>query len=299
MSSLPLVAQLQRDALDRSVPVSDLLRKAKVVAVKLDLPEFLKWVDQELNGYDGEVPEYRTVDGQPKAFNPYRGWIPIVCQDPREQRVISKRAVCSSIAELEHVCRGNGKLHMPFSAEMLHRMNKNANISFGEMTLFVDQSLVKGILDAARNTVLEWSLKLEKAGIMGEEFSFSPQEKERAHTHSVNINIGSIGNMAGSIGPVTSGSTINVQQSNGLDLHKARHLIDQIEKALPIAELGSEGESQARELVAGVRAELSQSQPDQGKLRGMFGMLKKIAEGAASKIVADGITSNIDSVFPS
>jgi hypothetical protein len=36
-----LVEQLQALALDRSVPVEDLLSRAKVVASKLDLPEFL------------------------------------------------------------------------------------------------------------------------------------------------------------------------------------------------------------------------------------------------------------------
>ncbi len=37
MSSL--VEELQRDALDHRVRLSDLLRKAKTIAVKLDLPE--------------------------------------------------------------------------------------------------------------------------------------------------------------------------------------------------------------------------------------------------------------------
>ena len=34
-----LVDELQRDALNANVKVSDLLRKAKTIAVKLDLPE--------------------------------------------------------------------------------------------------------------------------------------------------------------------------------------------------------------------------------------------------------------------
>lgn len=43
-----LVEQIQADALDRTVPVTDLLRKAKVVAIKLDLPDLLAWSEAEL-----------------------------------------------------------------------------------------------------------------------------------------------------------------------------------------------------------------------------------------------------------
>jgi len=41
MSSL--VDELQRDALNPGVGVSDLLRKAKTIAVKLDLPALAAW----------------------------------------------------------------------------------------------------------------------------------------------------------------------------------------------------------------------------------------------------------------
>lgn len=53
-----VVIELQREALDRSIPASDLLRKALVVARKLSLPEFQSWIDRELNGASG------TYNGQ-------------------------------------------------------------------------------------------------------------------------------------------------------------------------------------------------------------------------------------------
>jgi len=53
-----LVEELQRDALNANAKVSDLLRKAKAIAVKLELPELEEWVEHELNGYpEGDVPE--------------------------------------------------------------------------------------------------------------------------------------------------------------------------------------------------------------------------------------------------
>jgi hypothetical protein len=67
-----LVEQIQADVLDRTVPVTDLLRKAKVVAIKLDLPELLAWAEAEPNGYQDEkvpVPQYRRqVAGRLRAY---------------------------------------------------------------------------------------------------------------------------------------------------------------------------------------------------------------------------------------
>ena len=56
-----LVEELQRDALDSSVSVLDLLRKALVVATKLNIDEFKEWIELELKGYSGQetVPDYR------------------------------------------------------------------------------------------------------------------------------------------------------------------------------------------------------------------------------------------------
>jgi len=84
-----LIEEIQRDAIDRTVPVATLLRKVKLAAAKLKLPALEEWVESELNGYSGAVPDYRKAKGQPRAFNPYNGWIPIVLDDPKHQKMIS------------------------------------------------------------------------------------------------------------------------------------------------------------------------------------------------------------------
>ena len=79
-----LVTEVQREALDRSVPAVDLLRKAFVAARKLKIEGIQSWLKSELNGYSNseEIPEYRAVHGEIKAFNPYNGmWVPIL-RDP-------------------------------------------------------------------------------------------------------------------------------------------------------------------------------------------------------------------------
>ena len=60
-----LVDELQADALDESIHVMALLRKAKAVSVKLNAPSISAWIDNELQGYrsNEDIPEYRHVRG--------------------------------------------------------------------------------------------------------------------------------------------------------------------------------------------------------------------------------------------
>ena len=66
-------------ATEKKEDISDLLRKALLVATKLKLHDFRSWVDKELNGYrKGSVPEYRKLTATVRLKNPYHGLIPVV-----------------------------------------------------------------------------------------------------------------------------------------------------------------------------------------------------------------------------
>jgi hypothetical protein len=45
---------------------------------------------------------------------------------------------------------------------------------------FISTSFLAGIVGTIRNTILQWSLRLEEEGIVGEGLSFSDEEKSRA-----------------------------------------------------------------------------------------------------------------------
>ena len=60
-SGMPsLVLELQQEALSKDTSVTDLLRKALVVARKLEIADFETWINAELNGFvEGvKVPAY-------------------------------------------------------------------------------------------------------------------------------------------------------------------------------------------------------------------------------------------------
>jgi len=85
--------------------------------------------------------------------------------------------------------------------------------------LFVGANSVYGILGTVRNTVLEWALRLEHEGIVGEGLSFSAEEKKKAKENP-NINIqhfqGIIGNLSDSFISQDFGTHIHVGDLDGL-----------------------------------------------------------------------------------
>ncbi|MCY7381424.1 MAG: hypothetical protein LH628_02325 [Microcoleus sp. CAN_BIN18] len=178
-----LVLELQRDALNPEISVLVLLRKALVVARKLNIQEFQQWVEKELNGYPERLylPQYRFMFGDLKALNPYRGWIPVRVPSQIHE-LISKQPVHQPISEIETLVetlkdKNSSLIIMPPALEELLR--EYDHIPF-EMQIHIDRSQAKGVLEAVRDVVLSWSLKLEEDGILGEEMTFSQEEKQIA-----------------------------------------------------------------------------------------------------------------------
>ena len=188
-----IVIELQRDSLGRNVPISDLLRKALVVAKKLHISEFESWVNNELNGYErGEdIPDYRQIRGKIKAWNPYQGWQPVGFEEPGKEEALSRRACGQSIAEIESLIEGKSdksSLQMPFPSKIEQQICRAIEFDT-QITLILPSTAIVRIVDAVRTIILNWSLKLEEDGILGEEFSFTTDEKETAHKTSYNINM--------------------------------------------------------------------------------------------------------------
>ncbi|NUM77464.1 hypothetical protein HUU40_24145, partial [candidate division KSB1 bacterium] len=176
MSSL--VLELQQDALDSSVSVSDLLRKAFVVAKKLAIQEFYDWIDLELNGYTdvNKIPPYRIITGKIVSWNPYYGWIP-VRNNPQIDEMLSQRAITQSIGEIDKLINNGSSFEVPFDKEIELLIMRGSNIQL-KPTLKIDITQLHKILEGVRNIVLKWSLRLESDGILGRGLSFSKKEKQ-------------------------------------------------------------------------------------------------------------------------
>lgn len=177
-----IVLELQKEAMDKNADIESLLRKSYVIARKLKLLEFEEWIQCEQEGYGKkEIPEYRMIQGQLKALNPVRGWIPVVMESGVAEKAFTKTKLPNSVSELFDLYQNaeNSMLVMNLPAEM----NKYASKCCGFNTQFrleFGKNQVYSILSKVKNNILDWALTLEENGIVGKNYSFSDEEKKIA-----------------------------------------------------------------------------------------------------------------------
>lgn len=219
MTKQSVVLELQQLASDSEKNIIDLLRKALLVATKLNLVEFRQWVQNELNGYKGgELPSYRQIHAQVKGKNPYHGLIPIGFPDKEMEWTFSSVPIRDSVSALydliEHR-KSTDVLHMQMPFEAQRMVSQMLQDSFQDIEIYwvLQRSQIVEILDAIRNTILEWALKLESEGILGDELSFSDDEKRKANSSTVIQHIENF-NFQGVLGSVTDSKlTQNLQMT--------------------------------------------------------------------------------------
>lgn len=71
---MTLLREIQDAAVSNSSPITELLRRCKILAARLGSAEFGAWVDNELNGYNDRnaLPEYRR--GEVESFGTLVGY---------------------------------------------------------------------------------------------------------------------------------------------------------------------------------------------------------------------------------
>lgn len=297
-----IVRQLQEEAINPEISVSDLLRKAKLVSVKLDLKEFLEWINNELTGYMGKsqdvLPSYRIVSGAIMALNPYRGWIPVEFEDPKTARSLSRRAVAQPIAELEEIVKekGSSTLFLSFSPEMKRKFMKAIDFE-AEVSFKIGRSVIVGIIESVRNLILDWSLRLEKEGILGENLSFSKEEKEKALESKTIYNIGHIEKFSGSIGDVSGNSKVIISEIRIESIEEVGNIIKQIKQYLPQIDIEEEQKKKVEDSLCEIDKEMKAQTPSHTKVKKILASLKNIFEGAAGNVIAQGIIVGIDKIF--
>jgi len=194
--------KLIKEIQDKNIPVSDLLRKAKVLASKLDQEDFLDWVNLELAGYkdDSAYPDYRKLSGQIKAWNPYHGWQPVLFEKSKIEKTLTSRNTKQSVGEIEELFNSNTEVYeMPYPASAAAQILARSEIKT-KVSLFLDRSVLAGVLNAVRNALLDWAIELEKQGVKGDEAQFTEEEKEKAQALESKYTIGSIENFHGNVG---------------------------------------------------------------------------------------------------
>jgi hypothetical protein len=289
--NLPLVFELQRMAVSPDVSVVQLVRAAKLVATKLGPGEAADWIDRELNGYDNlsMLPKYRILTGECRAFNPFRGWIPVQFPNAEFHDMCSEARVGQSLGSMEPLLTdGSDHATLPFRFEQQRFLQQ----TFKEDMTFairLSKGHINGIFDAVRNLTLNWSLSLERAGVRGDNMSFTLTEKQEAKPVSQQFFIQN----AGVIGNVSDNATVtnNQQVTGSLSIDGVRDLVQQAKSS--ISALPADTRRQVAPLLDEIEQETRSRQPNQGKLKTALASVKSICEGTAGNLIATGIAAGV------
>jgi len=157
----PIVINIQKQILSKST--TDVLRQAYIIARKLKTKDFEIWISNELNGYkeDANIPEYRNIFGNIKAWNPYRGWVPVIIDDIEVYDKLTMSKIGQGIPELENIINQSGKkgmvsINLPDSFNQL--------ISDGFPTKYIQRlspASIIGIIETVKNIIMEWIWNLQ------------------------------------------------------------------------------------------------------------------------------------------
>ncbi|MEK4879478.1 MULTISPECIES: AbiTii domain-containing protein [Paenibacillus] len=296
MSSM--VLELQREAYEQKTSVSILLRKAYTLAKKLQVTELDKWATLELNGYYQEgvaVPEYRKVYGEVKGFNPYSGYIPTVFNQSINE-LITQRVLDIPITEIEdQVNMANSKksqvLLFNYPPQIQSELMRLTGVEL-QFSLHVTTAQFQKIIDKVRNIILEWTLDLEGAGVMGEGMTFNSEEKDRAAKAGDTIinNIGSMTNSQLQQKAIESTQSQVIQSEViqlelGTVIEDVKKLLEEIKDQAIKDELASDIEV--------LESQAKSPKPKQGIIKEALKSIRNIAEGVTGSLLASVLQGKI------
>lgn len=175
-----IVIELQKDLVNTSKKLSEILPKAYLIAEKLKLNDFSAWVKREMNGYsdEDEYPVYRQIRGVVKCQKPFYGWEKLIFQDEKLEKQTSLIKNNQSISALENLLserNENIDFSMPLPSSFSNLLNPPLPCA-----VFIDASQITGIITQVRTRLLDWILELEKNGIKGENMEFLEEDIKKA-----------------------------------------------------------------------------------------------------------------------
>ena len=175
-----LLDEIRSDLVNESASLANTLRKAKILAYDIGLPEFSEWVEFELNGYQSRenVPEYRQIT--PVNLGTFVG--PGRMTSNVVLPTVNLPDIVREFADNLTFFDGVGELEAQASTESLRRkwpqelimLSRDSIVMTGGMALIdaeqpIPPHTVVGILDQVKNRLLDFVLGLQENNITSED----------------------------------------------------------------------------------------------------------------------------------
>lgn len=285
------IKDLQTEIMSPNCDIVNILRKAHFIASTLNLTDFDKWIMSELNGYPtpNDCPEYRILHCDLYAFNQFNGWMPTVFRNTELENLISITKMNNSISQIISMSEQEGdKLMSEILGELLLLLNECFNTSNTRFALFVSKTSIMDIIEKVKTTVLDWTIKLESEGILGENTTFSEQEKQVAATIPQTIN-----NYYGNTNIVSSPAE-NMQIVSGnnnevsFSYEFAKNAVEEIEDSISAKDISDTDKEYALSIINNIKNQID-NKNNPSTIKNSFNLLKEFLIGIGSSFAASAI----------
>ena len=136
------------------------------------------------------------------------------------------------------------------------------------------------VLDIVRNNILEWTLKLEEKGIMGNDMTFTSEEKKQAST--IIYNIGAMNNSQIQQGTINS---TQIQTIQSFDKKYFDDFLKELKEHLSKNKLSKESNEIIKSDIKTIESQLKSPRPKKGILKESIISIRSILEGATGSII--------------
>lgn len=282
-----LIPELVSMASDPTVKTTDLLRRALVAAHRLQQPEWVTWLEHELNGYgpDDSIPDYRHLKGE--VLLDGHTWMEgVQFPSANEADFWQLCKIDTAIAEIEGWVEEGGELFMRIPARPADLLRTLFDTKLTPTRRF-SLACVKRIIAAVKTQVLSWALKLECAGILGEGMSFTSQEQQKAQqlvpvTHIlIHGNVHNSQLMVGSPGGQQQQTVTGEQKAEALNA-----LLPWLQKVIEQEQLQREDCAELQAELDTLRAQAASPKPKWPVIGTVASSVRTILEGAGGELLA-------------
>jgi hypothetical protein len=298
---MTLLREIQLAATDSSIDISTVLRKAKILATRLQSSEFQDLVNRELNGYAhaSDLPPYRIIPAPAHAHlrDAYRDWngAPVMASLLPE-KLRSRAEIChltqpiASITAMIDQRPKSGQYGMEWPQEMAVTYGAKGYNKFECLRAWqiISVNSLVGVVDTVRNRILEFALRLETenpdAGEAPPHTAPVPDERLEPLVH--NAFYGPVGNIAQHSERFSQAATIAVPRE---ELGKfTSDLLEHIDEL----KLEVRQRHRADAQIAILRTELT-AEPDPGIVQQAGRTLRNIIEGAVGSLLAAAVPPTV------
>ena len=220
---MSLLDEIRSDLTNQSADLSNTLRKAKILANAIGLPEFRNWVDSELGGYSDrdKLPSYRIHAATSLGYfsgpfqSGFKNAVLPTYNLPDSVRAFAENLLFfDGVGALEAQAGKAGQVKWP--QEMVFLARDSIQMSGGLVLVDahkpVPAYVIPGILDQVKNKLLDFILALEENNVTAEDLDNRTVETDVAR-NLFNINVYGDRNIVATGEQVTQQVT-TVQQDN-------------------------------------------------------------------------------------